>query len=329
MLQYHHVSESTPASTSISPENFRRHLDWLADNDFTVLPLHEAIKLLRSGKPLPDKSVAITFDDGYRNIYATAFPMLKKRGWPFTIFINPEPHDKNASSWASWDQLREMSANGAILANHTMSHLHMLRLKDAETETQWLERLKTEIMGAETRIREETGQDHKLFAYPYGESDSKIRELVTGLGYIAFGQQSGPLGPDSDFQNLPRFPLSGSYAALDTFKTKMLSLPMPVYAATPASESGDEVLSYNEKRPALTLQLHDSGRVNMNCFASGQGAIPVTDQGEGRYVIRPTNTIPAGRSRYNCTYMSEESGRFYWYSYNWVRRGANEQWLHD
>jgi biofilm PGA synthesis lipoprotein PgaB len=329
VLQYHHVGSGTPASTSISLSQFEQHLDWLASNNFQVVALPEALATLRDGRSLPDKTVAITFDDGYQDNYTNAYPALKKRGWPFTIFINPDPHDQQLKGWASWDELREMSNNGASIANHTMSHLFMIRPLPNESEAAWLERLKQEIVTAEERIEAETGQSHRILAYPYGESNIAARQLVAGLSFMAFGQQSGGIGPDSDYTDLPRFPLSGIYASLESFKTKMNSLPMPVYRAAPDSISGDGILKHAETRPALTLQLHDPSRISLNCFASAQGAIPVSSQDEGRYLIRAPDSLPVGRSRYNCTYTSAWPGRFYWYSYAWVRRDENETWTHQ
>jgi biofilm PGA synthesis lipoprotein PgaB len=326
VLQYHHVSSSTPASTSISPEQFSEHLQWLAENDFTIVPLPQALAQIRAGATLPDKTAAITFDDGYLDNYATAFPLLRQRNWPFTVFINPEPHDAGRSGWASWEQLREMSAAGATLANHTTFHAFLIRAKDTETKADWLDGIKQDIEFAEQRIKEETGQSQKLLAYPYGESNQEIRQLVAEMGFTAFGQQSGTVSSSSDFADLPRFPLSGIYSSLDTFTTKMLSLPMDVRRATPISVSGDNTLAYSENRPVLTLQLATEEYIPLNCFASGQGAIPVEFKGEGLYEIQAPIALSNGRSRYNCTHSSKWSGRFHWYSYAWVRRDSNEKW---
>ena len=76
VLQYHHVSNDTPASTSVSPERFEQHLNWLADNGYHVMPLSEIVRLLQERKPLPERSVAITLDDGYSNNYSEAYPRL-------------------------------------------------------------------------------------------------------------------------------------------------------------------------------------------------------------------------------------------------------------
>ena len=329
VLQYHHVSTSTPTSTSITPDQFAAHMHWLADNEYTVVALPEALRKVRDGEPLTDKTVAITFDDGYKDNYTNALPILREHGWPFTVFVNPEPHDQKLTGWASWKELREMAKYGASIANHTSSHLFMLRRLPEETTVEWRTRLTREIVIAEERIYEETDQTHRILAYPYGESNIAIRAVIADLGFIGFGQQSGAIDADSDFTDLPRFPLSGPYSAMDSFQTKMKSLPMPVFNATPDSASHDGILTFAETRPALTLQLHDSSRLVLNCFASGQGTIPVIDQDNGRYLIRAPEPLPVGRSRYNCTYASEWPGRYYWYSYAWVRRDEGDTWTHN
>jgi biofilm PGA synthesis lipoprotein PgaB len=329
VLQYHHVSSATPASTSISPQQFASHLNWLADNGFHVVPLAEALDKIRAGEALPDKTAAITFDDGYLDNYTTAFPLLKERGWPFTIFVNPAPHDAGQSGWASWEQLREMAAAGATIANHTSDHSFLIRRNQGESDEAWLDRNRQDIERAEQRIEEETGQSHKLLAYPYGESNKAIRKLITDMGFIAFGQQSGSVSGSSDFADLPRFPLSGIYSALDSFKTKMLSLPMDVAEVTPATASRDNILAYSESQPLLTLKLANKEPKTLNCFASGQGAIQVETKSAGIYAIQAAESLATGRSRYNCTYASNWPGRFYWYSYAWIRRDKNEQWTHQ
>jgi biofilm PGA synthesis lipoprotein PgaB len=329
VLQYHHVSESTPASTSLSPERFREHLQWLVDNDFVVGSLPESLARLRAGESLPPKFAVITFDDGYRNIYENAFPVLRELELPFTIFINPAPHDAGRSAWLTWDQLREMSDAGATIANHTVSHAFLVREEEGESEAEWLERVQREIEGAENRIAKETGQNHKLLAYPYGESNPAIRSLVAELGYTAFGQQSGPIGRDSDFTNLPRFPLAGPYSAMNSFQTKMRSLPLSVRSVVLQTESGDELLRNEETRPVMILELSEPGNALLNCFASGQGAIPAESETPGLYRIVAPKPLSVGRSRYNCTLASPWGGRYYWFSQAWVRRGEGERWVHQ
>jgi peptidoglycan/xylan/chitin deacetylase (PgdA/CDA1 family) len=228
VLQYHHISESAPKATSISPALFEAHLQFLEDNKFRVIDISELNDLLSGEGGLPDGAVIITFDDGYRSIYSEAFPRLKKRGWPFTVFVNSKPHDEKNARFMSWKQLKEMSKNGATIANHTDSHLHMIRRLANEETSAWLARMEREMDFAEKRIKDEIGSSPKYFAWPYGEYNDDLLKLLEKKKYLAFGQQSGPIATTSDPQLLPRFPFGGPYGDMDDFATKVFSLPLPV-----------------------------------------------------------------------------------------------------
>lgn len=95
-------------------------MDYLEKNNSTVVPLLELTEKLRKGEPLPDKTVAITFDDSYASVYDSAYPRLKKRGWPFTFFVNTDAVG-TSRLFVTWAQLREMAAQGVTIANHTTS----------------------------------------------------------------------------------------------------------------------------------------------------------------------------------------------------------------
>ena len=326
VLQYHHVDSATPASTSTSPERFAMHLDYLEDQGFDVVPLSDLVSALRAGEPLPDRAVAITFDDGYISIYDTAWPLLKARGWPFTVFVNSEPHDQGKPLFMSWDQLRELYAAGATIANHTVSHPYLLRPPEGLSPSQRTEWVEGEITRAQRRIEIEIGSAPKLFAYPFGEYDNAVLAVVGALGYAGFGQQSGPLASYSDLRALPRFPFGGSYGDAQDFATKVNSLPLPLTSDGKAirwySGSGqvlhDIVLPGPTARPVLILRTtagFDGSR--LACFTSGQGHALLERGGDG-FRVQAQKPLGTGRARYNCTAPSGMTGRYFWYTQPWI-----------
>jgi hypothetical protein len=132
ILLYHHVSSTTPASTSVTPVLFEQHLQHLADG-YNVISLEQAVKALKAGELLPERAVVITFDDGYRNIYDNAHPMLLKYAMPYTVFVNPQLIGKH-SHQLNWQQVAEMEKGGAQFANHTSHHRHLLeRVRTSRT----------------------------------------------------------------------------------------------------------------------------------------------------------------------------------------------------
>ena len=319
VLMYHHVSSTTPRVTSLNADEFRAHLSYLRDNNFHVMPLEDIVSALRSGAALPDRTAAITFDDGYRNNYDTAFPMLREFGFPFTLFISSGLVGSNARLYLNWDQIREMAKNGATVANHGISHPYLLAREDGEDQRAWLQRIEQEIVTAEEQIKTETGQDHKLFAYPYGEYDRAIQTLVERLGYVGIGQQSGPMNAHSDFTALPRFPFSGNYAAMDTFATKVQSLAFDVKLIAP------DTPVTSDPKPEAVLDFDGAYRFDaLNCFNNNElMEISVEDAEAQQYRITPRSGNTARRFRYNCTAPAQD-GRFYWYTVTWVNPALDD-----
>lgn len=314
ILQYHFISIATPPVTSTSPEDFRRHMDYLADNNFTILPLEEIIASVLAGEELPDYTAAITFDDGYLSVYTEAFPLLADRNWPFTVFVTTGLLESNQSLYASWNQIREMAAAGATIANHTMTHPYFLERLQGETEAAWRERIRNEILEAEAGILEETGQSHRLLAYPYGEFDPAIQALVTELDFIGIAQHSGPFNASSDFTALPRFPFSGIYVSMNTFPNKVRSLAFELEGISPltpvtSGRSPSAILDFGDNNPGLS---------QLACYNNDQ-SIPVVTQDADRAIFEVSTTVEnrSRRFRYNCT-APGVNGRYYWYSIPWI-----------
>lgn len=325
ILQYHHVSDKTPASTSVTPDEFRRQMEILQEDGFTVMPLSRLVNTLQQEKPIPDKSVVITIDDAFVDVYQNAAPILKEFNYPFTLFVSTGPVNRSQKGYLTWDQIRELKQQGAELANHTVSHLHMLRRLEGENRETWLQRLKAELDAAEQRIAKETGQNWKYLAYPYGETDEKLIEQVQQWGYLGFGQQSGAVNKGLLESGLaPRFPFNESYVDEKTFRLKASSVPLPI-----TEEITDDIVWNKAGRPMITVTLSEVNGA-LNCFASGQGAIPVIKESSNRFRIQAPESIPVGRSRYNCTMaVKGQPGRFHWYSKTWIRKKDDGSWYRE
>jgi peptidoglycan/xylan/chitin deacetylase (PgdA/CDA1 family) len=317
ILMYHHVAADTPPSTSVTPEQFEDHVSYLDDEGYSVWPVSRIVSFLREGRDLPDRCVGITFDDAYVSVYTTAFPLLQRRKMPFTVFVSSGGVDAGYKSHMTWEQMREMTAAGASIAGHSRSHGYLVRRGESESEADWLARVTEEIEADRRRIREETGADEALFAWPYGEYTGELKELLAGLGLTGFGQHSGPAWKGSDFEALPRFPMAGSYAEPAEFRIKVQSLPLPVLAAEPA----DPLLHPGAERPFLKLVLGEApfGKEALACYAGGERAELSWGEGDREVTIRTPSPVPRGRSRYNCTALHEDGKRYFWYSHLWIK----------
>ncbi len=320
---YHHFGEPRYPSTNISLAQFDAHLNYLEENNFQVWPLEKIVMQLKAQKPLPAQVVAITIDDAYRSIYAHAYPRLKQRGWPFTVFVSTDVVDKKMSAFMSWDQMREMQQHGATFANHSSHHDFLITPQANEALNAWQQRIRSDLQQAQQRLKQELGSAPALFAYPYGEYNQSLQQIIAALGWSAFGQQSGAVSRYSNPLALPRFPVAGAFATLDQFKIKVTSLPLPIVNATP-----DEPLlgAQNPPRLQLTLKHHPDIKLDqLNCFASNQGEAKViwVNMDEGRLMVEAHKPFNNRRNRYNCTAPSKSTGRYYWYSHLWIQRQSS------
>lgn len=324
ILQYHHVGNDTPRVTSVTAAELDAHFAWLKENKFTVLSLAEVQEHFAQNKPLPDYAAAITFDDGWRNVYQDGLAVFKKYNYPFTIFVNPKLMREAAHQYMSWEQLKELQQYGAIIANHSNSHWHMTWRHADETDSEWRQRVLSDILDAQAEIDEQLGTQAKHFAYPYGEYDPQLEKLLEEHGFLAFAQHSGPWTAATSLTAIPRFPASAQYANLATLSTKMKSLGLPVVAIEPATM----MMDHDMLTPSFTVELAHTDDFNprqMNCFAGSSVLKP--EWSERSFTVQLEQAIPEGRSRVNCTVPSRaKPGRFYWYSQPFVRPNANGTW---
>jgi len=332
VLLYHHVAADTPPSTSVTPATFERHLDYLADNDYHVLPLSRIVAALADpdAEPLPPRAVAITFDDAYESVYTEAAPQLDRRNMPYAVFVSTDYIDQGYGNYTSWAQLRELEDGGAEIGNHSRDHGHYVHRRAGEDEAEWRARIARDIRGAQERLAAELTAPLEVLAYPYGEFDPALTGLARELGFVAFGQQSGPAGPESDPRALPRFPMASGYADLDALAEKLRTRPFSVELR---SDVGP-VLAPDAGAPTLRLRLTaaDARLEALSCFVTGQDrpTLRWVDRADGVVEVTANRALPVGRSKYTCTAPSTAGGGvFFWYSHLWMKPPAEGEWYPD
>ncbi|MFC3034840.1 polysaccharide deacetylase family protein [Pseudoalteromonas fenneropenaei] len=315
ILQYHHVSETLPAVTSVSADTFRQHLQYLKDQDYQVVALNTLLDSLQAGKVLDDKTVAITFDDGYLNNFDTAAPILREFAYPYTIFVNPKLIDEGKSYVMTWAQLKALSQQGALIANHSAEHNYLHVHASEEDSQSWKARIKQDLSWSQQRIKDETGQDWPWIAYPYGEYNRDVQAIVKELGLIGIGQHSGAVNANTDWLAVPRYPASGQYANLDTLKTKLESAAFSFSAI----EYDDTVTTNRQPSLKLTFAEINFHTSQLACYVSGQGHAKLSWVDERSVLIESPEPLKLGRSRYNCTApIKTAPKRYFWYSHPWV-----------
>ena len=324
ILAYHHVSSETPPSTSTTPDLFKKQLQTIEQLDMEVVSLSkEMTGQALSGDQDERLRTALTFDDAYASVYTRAWPILRKQGIPFTIFVTTDAIDDGIEGYMTWEQIRELAEHDLVtIGNHTSDHASLLRRPD-ESEADHAGRVAASLDGGAERLEEELGSEPQLFAHPYGEFSETVDRALEERRWYGFGQHSGVLGPGSSPYAIPRFPVANAYGGTDTLKDKLRARNFPISRtqALPSPVLGEQ------NPPVLKLPLPETWDAErLTCFAPGEGRIEIElAQHEPQRIAKTqaTKVLKARRSRYNCTYPASE-GRFYWLSQPWFNREAPE-----
>ena len=180
ILCYHRFG-STRSKLSVTPAAFEAQMDYLARNGYRVIPLRDLPAFLQGKEPLPQKTVIITIDDGYRSNYDIAFPILRKYGFPATVFLYSD--FVGAGDAMTWAQMKEMVASGLIeVQPHSKSHANLTLRMPGESEAKYRERVRREVEVPTNLIKERLGLAAASFAYPYGDVNEAVIELLAQQG---------------------------------------------------------------------------------------------------------------------------------------------------
>ncbi len=325
ILQYHHVSENTPASTSVTPQQFKIQLQYLHEHNFTIVPLSKLVDAIKSKKKLADKTVAITFDDAFLDILINAKPILDSFDYPFTIFINPAVVNRKAKKNLTWQQLKQLANDGVIIANHGFEHNSLARKPSNMSNSTWLNLYGKSLEKAEDIIQEKTGKSWRYFAYPYGEYSYEALVWLRKNNFIGFSQQSGAVGIYSDLSALPRFPASHPYDKLTSLTDKLNSLAVKI---TATEQPAQFIFKYQQIDSInFTFDLQDINKARLSCYITGIGKQKISWQNDNSFTLYFNKPLPIGRVRSNCTAPSRSKlGRFYWYSHPWFILKQNGDW---
>lgn len=208
VLYYHSVNENAENEVTISPEMLEKQLDYINDNEYITITINELYDHLINNQPIPEKSIVITFDDGYMNNYTEAFPLLKERNMKATIFCVGNSLD--GSYYLSKDSIKEMSDYGIDIESHTVNHMHLDTLNYDEQLS--------EMKNSKDILENITGKNVTAIAYPFGDFNDDSIKAAKEAGYkLAFTTHLGLSDRNDDIYALDRIYISSNYD-MNTFK---------------------------------------------------------------------------------------------------------------
>ena len=214
MLMYHYVSvppvdaDAIRTDLSTPPDVFEAHLQFLRDESYTSISLHDLALALQTGYPLPPKPIVLTFDDGYRDHYANAFPLLVKYGYQGTFFLVTAYIDERRPEYVSWDEVVEMHRAGMEMEAHGYTHVD-LRERSVEY-------LVWQMLGSKEAIEARIERPARFFCYPSGKYDQQAMQVAHSAGYWGAVTVNQGIVHRSDMMfEIERIRAHGSYSAKD------------------------------------------------------------------------------------------------------------------
>jgi peptidoglycan/xylan/chitin deacetylase (PgdA/CDA1 family) len=200
---YHHVNQNAGDRLTVSIDNFYRQMEWLHREGYETLDAENFLAVLRGERPPAARSFVITFDDAWLDVYVHAFPVLKKFGHKFIVFVVSDWTDAASKSplpaagpsefpthkaaeklvvgerarevICSWQHLREMQASGlGSIENHTAAHLKAATLAD--------EALRESLVRCQSAIKENLGRNSRQVCWPYGSHTAANLAVARQLG---------------------------------------------------------------------------------------------------------------------------------------------------
>lgn len=227
ILCYHRFGQGG-GKMSVSPANFAAQLDWLAKNDYRVIRLEELTAFLEGRQALPRRSVVITIDDGYESVARHALPLLRRYGFPATVFVYTD--FIGAGDALSWNQLGELAASGLVdIQSHSKTHRNLIERTAGETDAAYRQSIEAEVRVPKELLERRLPVQVRQLAYPYGDVNEQVLdELVRQRFQLALTVNPGGNAFYAQPLMLRRTMIFGDHD-LETFKAKLqISRPFAI-----------------------------------------------------------------------------------------------------
>lgn len=232
ILLYHHVGGPRAGRFNVTPAQFAEQLKWLRDQGYRSVSIDDIAAALQGGPPLPPKPIAITFDDGWRNQYDFALPLLSEFGFKATFFV-VSGWVGRGSTLMTWKEIRDLRARGHWIGSHSVTHGAATKQADNV--------LAYEVIQSRNAISRELGGPPTAYAYPLGSLDGRAEALVRAAGFVAaVGVPANPLQREAQLYRLNRIEVRGGYSLgnlaswLIAGKEGVIPVPRLSWRQTPA-----------------------------------------------------------------------------------------------
>ncbi|MBZ9687147.1 polysaccharide deacetylase family protein [Clostridium estertheticum] len=212
ILMYHSISYEKGNSLRLSKENFRMQMKYLKDNNYTTLTVDELYSYMQTGKMIPDKPIIITFDDGYKDNYTNAYPILKELGLKATVFVITGAIDTEKDFLTS-DEIKFLDSNNIRIESHTVAHEHLDKISYSDN-------IKT-MTSSKAKLEKILNRKINYLAYPYGGYTEDTIKAAKESGYkLAFSTDMSWINKNNNIYSLGRIFVNANFS-FNEFKVKL------------------------------------------------------------------------------------------------------------
>jgi peptidoglycan/xylan/chitin deacetylase (PgdA/CDA1 family) len=192
ILMYHYVEpwpsdpDQLRQGLTVRTEDFAAQMAYLHDHGYVTVSLYDLADAMALGKPLPEKAVVLTFDDGYRSLMDQVLPVLQPYGYTGTVFVITQFMDDDMPAYLTWPQAEALYAQGWKIEPHTKTH-EQLAARDRDFQLY-------QMLGSVQTVQAHIGSQPRFFAYPSGKYDDLTLELARELNLwgavtVEFGRE--------------------------------------------------------------------------------------------------------------------------------------------
>lgn len=209
ILVYHRFGATVADAMTVRTATFASHLECLASNGYTVIPLRTLVDALRASAPLPARSVVVTADDGHRTVYTEMLPLVRRFGIPVTLFVYPSAIS-HADYALTWEQLEELRATGLFdVQSHTLWHPNFRVEKRRLAPAAYDAFVTNQLVRSRRLLEFRLGSPVDLLAWPFGIVDDELVAKAAEAGYVAaFTIERRHVGAGDALLTLPRYLLT-------------------------------------------------------------------------------------------------------------------------
>ena len=286
--------------TEITPAAFEAQMKQLKDRGITVISMQDLLAWKRGEKNIPPRCAVVSFDDGWKSQYEVAWPIMKKFGYPFTMFIYTEGvagGSLGGGQAITWEQLTDMRDNGVDIEAHTATHQdlregHTITLaspggkktRTKLTGPQYEQWVRNEVVGSKELLEQRLGIKVNCFAVPFGNYNEHVKELARNAGYEAmFTVYGQPITFTSPLDSIGRYAIEANKPKVFADAVKMIGTSTGGAAAVAevgAKDLGTQPAdgeTVRNAQPLIKANLSGIGQIepgSVQMRVSGLGVVP-------------------------------------------------------